>query len=100
MDRLRVLLMIVFVQATHLVVVLCWLYALFFAPQRGMDMIKGYDLYGNTVLRGKPRQYVSSRAYLGQQAGSKGWSRAVAFIEFFFGKGHCQQSWEDEQKNV
>ena len=62
------------------------------SQQRANNMALGYDQTLNTLFGGIPTMTVSSRIGNGLVEG-KSWAKpAAAFVDFFFGKGHCA-SW-------
>jgi hypothetical protein len=65
------------------------LQALFGSPVRSHKMALAIDQCGNALFGGDPAMTISERVGRNLRAG-KAWAKPVAaFIDFFFGKGHC-----------
>jgi len=67
-----------------------WGQALFGSKQRALMMAIGLDQTGNSLLGGSVDETISSRAGRAKRAGKPWGIRAVAIIDAFFGKGHCE----------
>lgn len=72
-----------------------WLWALVVNPDRAVEILKGYDLQGNTLLNGTAGEYISTRAYVASLKGAR-WARVLSWLLDQVEKDHCRKSYENE----
>lgn len=73
-----------------LLILLLWIQTLVGAKDRALKMAIGIDQAGNAGIGGSEDETISSRAGRAKRDGKRWGPAAVAFIDFFFGKGHCE----------
>ncbi len=84
----------------QIVVVLAPIRALFAVinnPKRAFYILLGYDLLGNVMLNGDPREYISTRAYRSREENTR-WGCVLCKLLDAIEDDHCRSSAEAEGK--
>lgn len=64
---------------------------------RTRKILIALDQLVNAICNGWPDETISSRAWRWEMSGKRNWPRKIIDAVFFWEKGHCQKSFENEK---